>query len=60
MALEKKANLLQREYMKKQEGQLFDAMRLGLELEQRIKEFTEWEKLTTRVSRKFILKVEET
>lgn len=58
LALEKKANLLRREYMKKQESQFFDAMRLDLELEQRIKEFTEKEKLTARVTREFVLKVE--
>lgn len=58
LALEKKTNLLRREYMKKQEGQFFDAMRLDLELEQRIKEFTEREKLTARVTREFVLKVE--
>ncbi len=58
LSLEKKANLLRREYMKKQESQFFDAMRLDLELEQRIKEFTEKEKLTARVTREFVLKVE--
>lgn len=59
LSLEKKANLLRREYMKKQESQFFDAMRLDLELEQRIKEFTEKEKLTARVTRELVLKVEE-
>lgn len=59
LALEKKANLLRREYMKKQEGQFFDAMRLDLELERQIKEFTEREKMSTRVTREFIIKVEE-
>lgn len=58
LSLEKKANLLRREYMKKQEGQFFDSMRLDLELEQKIKEFTEREKLTARVTREFVLKVE--
>lgn len=58
LALEKKTNLLRRKYMKKQEGQFFDAMRLDLGLEQRIKEFTEREKLTARVTREFVLKVE--
>lgn len=58
LALEKKANSLRREYMKKHEGQFFDSMRLDLELEQRIKEFNEREKLTARVTREFILKVE--
>ncbi len=58
LTLEKKANLLRREYMKKQESQFFDAMRLDLELERQIKEFTEKEKLTTKITREFVLKVE--
>lgn len=52
------AELLRWEYMKKQESQFFDAMRLDLELERRIKEFTEKEKMTARVTREFVLKVE--
>ena len=59
LALDKKINLLRQEYMKKQESQFFDAMRLDLELEEQIKEFTEKEKLTARVTREFVLKVEE-
>ncbi|MEG1808210.1 MAG: DEAD/DEAH box helicase [Oscillospiraceae bacterium] len=58
LALEKKANLLRQEYMKKEESQFLDAMRLDLELERQIKEFTEKEKLTAKVMREFILKVE--
>lgn len=58
LALDKKINLLRQEYMKKQESQFFDAMRLDLELEEQIKEFTEKEKLTARVTREFVLKVE--
>ena len=59
LALDKKINLLRQEYMKKQESQFFDAMRLDLELEEQIKEYTEKEKLTARVTREFVLKVEE-
>ena len=44
--------------MKKQENQFFDAMRLDLELEEQIKEFTEKEKLTAKVTREFVVKVE--
>ena len=44
--------------MKKQEGQFFDAMRLDLELERKIKEFTESEKVTARVVREFIVRME--
>lgn len=55
LALEKKANLLRREYMKKQESQFFDAMRLDMELEQQIQEFMDQEKLTAKVTREFTL-----
>ncbi len=58
LALEKKDNLLRQEYMKKQESQFFDAMRLDLKLEEQIKEFTEKEKLTAKVTREFVVKVE--
>lgn len=58
LALEKKANLLRKEYMQKQESQFFDAMRLDLELEQQIKEFMEKEKLAAKVTREFVLEVE--
>ena len=57
LALDKKINLLRQEYMKKQESQFFDAMRLDLELEEQIKEFTEKEKLTARVTREFVIEV---
>ena len=57
LALDKKINLLRQEYMKKQECQFFDAMRLDLELEEQIKEFTEKEKLTARVTREFVIEV---
>lgn len=58
LAFDKKINLLRQEYMKKQENQFFDAMRLDLELEEQIKRFTEKEKLTARVTREFWVKVE--
>lgn len=58
LALEKKANLLRQEYMKKQESQFFDAMRLDMELEQQIQEFMDQEKLTAKVTREFVLEVE--
>lgn len=58
LALDRKINLLRQEYMKKQENQFFDAMRLDLELEEQIKRFTEKEKLTARITREFVLKVE--
>lgn len=58
LALEKKANRLRQEYLKKQESQFLDAMRLDLELERRIQEFTEKEKLTVKETREFVLRVE--
>lgn len=58
LALEKKANRLRQEYLKKQENQFLDAMRLDLELERQVKEFTEKEKLTAKVTREFVLRVE--
>ena len=58
LALEKQANKLRQELMKREESQFFDAMRLDLELEEQIKEFAEKEKLTAKVIRDFILNVE--
>lgn len=58
LAFDKKVNLLRQEYMKKQESQFFDIMLLDLELEEQIKEFTGKEKLTARITREFVLKVE--
>lgn len=59
LALEKKATLLRQEYMKKQESQFFDSMRLDMELEQQIQEFIDQEKMTAKVTREFIVRVEE-
>lgn len=58
LALEKRANKLRQELMKRQENQFFDAMRLDMELEEQIKAFTEKEKLTAKVTREFVVKVE--
>lgn len=44
--------------MKRQENQFFDGMRLDMELEEKIKSFTEKEKLTAKVQREFVLSVE--
>ena len=43
--------------MKSSENQFLNAMRLDLESEQQIKDFTEKEKLTAMVTREFILEV---
>ena len=44
--------------MKRQESQFFDAMRLDIELEEKIKSFADKEKLTAKVQREFMVKVE--
>ena len=59
LALEKKANLLRQEYMKKQESQFFDVMQLEMELEQQIQKFMDQEKLTAKVTREFVVRLEE-
>ena len=57
LALEKQANKLRQELMKRQENQFFDAMRLDMELEEQIKAFTEKEKLTAKVIREFVVRI---
>ena len=56
--MDKLINQLRREYMSKQENQFFDAMRLDLELEEQIKTLAENEKLTAKVVREFVIKLE--
>ena len=58
LATQKKINQLRQEYMNRQENQFFDAMRLDMELEEKIKAFAEKEKLTAKVKREFLLTVE--
>lgn len=58
LALEKQATQLRRELMRGRENQFFDAMRLDLELEEQIKQFAEQEKLTAKITREFIIRVE--
>ena len=58
--MEKQINQLRREYMSKQENQFFDAMRLDLELEEQMKSLAEKEKLTAKVVREFVIKMEAT
>ena len=58
LAAQKKINQLRQEYMKRQENQFFDAMRLDMELEEKMKSFAEKQKLTARVQREFVVKVE--
>ena len=58
LAAQKRVTQLRQEYMKRQESQFFDAMRLDMELKEKMKSFAEREKLTTKVQREFILRVE--
>ena len=57
LATQKKMNQLRQEYMKRQENQFFDAMRLDMELEEKMKSFAEKQKLTARVQREFVVQV---
>ena len=57
LSLQKKVTQLRQEYMKRQESQFFDAMRLDMELEEQIKMFAEKEKMTAKVQREFVVKV---
>ena len=58
LAMDKQINQLRREYMSKQENQFFDAMRLDLELEEQMKSLAEKEKLTAKIIREFIIRME--
>ena len=58
LATQKKINQLRQEYMKRQESLFFDAMRLDMELEEKMKSFAEKAKLTAKVQREFLVKVE--
>ena len=58
--MEKQINQLRREYMSKQENQFFDAMRLDLEQEEQMKALADRDKLTAKVVREFVIKLEAT
>ena len=53
LALDKQINQLRREYMTKKENQFFDAMRLDLELEEKLKTLTGRDKVTARVTKEY-------
>ena len=59
LAQNKKTALLRQDFMKKQESQFFDAMRLDMELEQQIREFLEKEKLTAKITREFVVEIKK-
>ena len=50
-------NALRRECMAKRESRFFDAMRLDLELEERLEALTGRGKLTAKVTREFIVTI---
>lgn len=60
LAINRQINQLRRTFMKKQESQFFDAMRLDMELEEQIKKFTEDERLSVTVVREFIVRLRNT
>ena len=55
--LEKQVAKLHKEVMKRQENQFFAQMQLDIELEEKIKQFYEKEKLTAKVQREFVVEV---
>ena len=57
LSLQKKVNQLRQEYMKREENQFFDAMRLDLELEEQIKAFMDNEKIDISIVRDFIITI---
>ncbi len=57
LTLQKKVTKLRQEYMKRQEGQFFEAMRLDMELEERVASFRENEKMAVKVQRDFAIEV---
>ena len=59
-ALDKQINQLRREYMTKQESQFFEAVKLDLELEGKLKSLTETNIVTAKTIREFVIDVEGT
>ena len=53
------AQAAEMEQMKRQESQFFDAMRLDMELEEKMKSFADKEKLTARVQREFVVVIDK-
>ncbi len=59
LSLDKQITQLRRAYMTKQESQFFDAMKIDLELDEKIKTLTEKEILSARVTREFIISIRQ-
>ena len=57
LSLQKKVNQLRQEFMKREENQFFDSMRLDLELEEQIKAFMDNEKIDISIVRDFIITI---
>ena len=55
--LEKQVANIHKEWMKRQENLFFAQMQLDMELEEKIRQFGEQEKLTAKVQREFIVEV---
>lgn len=58
LKLQKQINLIQKEFMQRQETQFFEEMQLDLKLEKDIEDFMGKEKPTAKTTRDFIIKVE--
>lgn len=58
ISADKQLKLLQHELKKKEDGLFFDQMRLDLQLEEEIKAFVDNEKMTAKMHRQFVIKVE--
>lgn len=56
--LEKQVSKIHKEWMKRQENLFFAQMQLDMELEEKIRQFGEQEKLTAKVQREFILVID--
>ena len=58
LALDKRINQLRRETLQRQEKQFFDALRVDVELEEQLQTLAAREKLTAKVSREFVVRVQ--
>lgn len=57
--LEKQVSKIHKEWMKRQENLFFAQMQLDMELEEKMKQFGEQEKLTAKVQREFVVNINE-
>ena len=59
LSLDKEINRVRKEFLSRQENQFFDAIRLDLELEEQLKALAAREKLTAKVTREFVVRVDK-